>query len=378
MHVNPTYLTDEVAAIAPLVIQADQWFARVCDSELALVYHADPDGVVSAAFIDSYLQNRFERSSTNAYWVGTHEFDFAKLSAWIDQVEPKFIALFDVNIVENIGILSSWSTRGIRVLIYDDHDVECVRLPKGVTYLSPNTVALRRSVPPCLFAGVLVGLDRPQHIVAAAIGIIGENLADEYSDILGSSPLPRRKLNNLVRLIVAFYLVSNRETDDLSLRLIRKIIASPTNQMNGILASELSLRLREYRAIVDIDIEKNIQGARRWINERDSYEFLLKEVTANSRVVGLVASTLRNSSRRAISIAYQLFNDRIVIEARRAKSLDSIHLVILLRRLTSGIEVLNLGGHPPAAGAAIRSVDQPVFLSNVCKWVEEWSDDRDS
>jgi hypothetical protein len=301
MNVSLPCLTNEAAVTDSLLSEVKQWFARAAQSEIALIYHADPDGVVSAALVSAYFARRFDKPLGARYRVGTHEFDFQKLSRWISQTNPKYVAFFDVNIVENNGLLSEWGQRGIDVLIYDDHDVGPVEPPENVTYLSPSGLNTSRPIPPSLFATLLEGSLQPQHIAAASIGIIGEHLADEYADLLASSPLSREYMDELVRMIVAFYLSTEHDVDDLSLSIVEDILKEPVQELQNIRQSVVASTLLQIEATVDADIARNLENSERWTNKKGGFEFLLKEVVARTRVVGPVASNLRDMSSSSIS-----------------------------------------------------------------------------
>lgn len=378
MDIQNTHLREEVVLVSPLLAKAVSWFDRPGASESALIYHADPDGVVSAGFINAFIEKRFGTKSRKRSWIGTHEFDFERLRAWIHQVNPRFIALFDVNIIERTDILEEWERTGIEVLIYDDHEVSPLRIPKNITYLSPLSLEIKRPIPPCLFAALIEGSLEPQHITALSIGLIGEHLFKEYSDVLTLAPLSRPKLDEITRLIVAFYLASDHSLADASFTLITQILATRPKNLVDVNTTPAVCALRQYRHIVDRDVAKNTHDVSQWIHPTEQYYLLLREVDAESRVAGLIASSMRDSKDSAVAVAYQDIGDRIVVEARRSRNLTSLQLVDLLRKLARGVSVLNLGGHPAAAGMAFPQKDRSKFIANLQNWVGEWSNDKES
>ncbi len=364
--------------LGPLLSDAKSWFDRAAQSDASLIYHGDPDGVVSAALVSAFFAKRFGRPLSKTYWVGTHEFDFKGLSKWILYANTKYIALFDINIIANTQLLLQWRAKGIHALIYDDHDVGHVEPPDNVTYLTPSRLSLKRPVPPSLFATILEGSLQPQEITCASIAVIGENLREEYSDLIAAAPLPPDRLDEHVRRVVAFYLCSEHNREDLSLRFIREILSAPIESLENKNKLPTASALDHIRYLVDSDVRTNLKDPEEWINKKHGCNFFFKEVKAKTWVVGLVASNLRDASQRGISIAYQYFNGRIIVEARRQKNLPDLHLVTLLKALTRDVPVINLGGHPTAAGAAIHTAGRGNFVENVYQWVKGWADENET
>jgi hypothetical protein len=378
MDMSLTCLKHETSILDPVLNDAKAWFDRAAQSDVGLIYHADPDGAVSAALVSAFFAQRFGRPLSKRYWVGTHEFDFVGLSEWVLHANAKYIALFDVNIIENTKLLSEWSRKGIRLLIYDDHDVDHIDPPDNVTYLTPSRLAIKRPIPPSLFATILEGSLQPQHITCASIAVIGEHLAEEYSDLLAIAPLSRERLDALVRMVVAFYLCGEHDREDMSLRFLEEILMTPILWLQNTDKSVTASALTQIRFAIDNDVSTNLEGPEHWTNKKEAFEVFLKQVEARTRVVGLVASNLRDASNRGISIAYQDLHDRIIVEARRTTNLPDFHLVTLLKTLTRDVPILNLGGHPVAAGAAIQKAGRQHFLDNIYKWIKGWGDENET
>ena len=68
------------------------------DCKIGVIYHADIDGVVGAAYVISSLRKEYPKISIHVYWLATHEYDFAAMLAWIAGNDLQHCIFLDIAI----------------------------------------------------------------------------------------------------------------------------------------------------------------------------------------------------------------------------------------------------------------------------------------
>jgi single-stranded DNA-specific DHH superfamily exonuclease len=346
-----------------------------------LFYHADSDGCTAAAQLDIAVSERWGWRFSETHPVTTDELNFEQVRETALTSDPAAIVFVDLSIQDKPQILLDiLSGTKAKVLIYDDHAPDAPLVHPRLFYLNPTTD--RQDDPaliPALFAYyVQKELGKTDTAWLAGIGMIGDRAVERHLSFFeaiharfpGLLPtatdadgIYRSPLGKISGLINANFLSRERRVDVRKLLVETAIERTPESLLDADNARVRQLHLTAADVWAQIDkgfavfsrVEpREVRGIKLFVGRLDS----------EARVCGTVASRFSSKVQRSIIVAYQRFNNRLVIELRRSRDCDA-DLVSLVRSACRDVPCLNVGGHRAAAGAAIREEHEEAFLRSL-------------
>jgi hypothetical protein len=340
-------------------------------TRIAILYHADPDGLMAASFLTTYI-TRCIGVVPRTYAVTTDNFDFAKAIHWLDEQSAECVLTVDLNFGSRPGALATVLRSAPTVIVYDDHDA--VEQPAETsTRLRLSAQERGRPVPATYFGYVLwQEMHDPSESAQwmAAAGLIADRAYDlmpSASRLFGDD---RKRVDTLIRLISAYYSsLSFVPTEDGWLRAL--VIALGRSQHLAELLSagaDVVRDSRERRAVIDEVVDRqsaalaNVQP----LGLVGGLPLYLRRFRADVRVANLVASTARAKLDKAhgIVVACQDLPDgSTMTELRLTLSAPEMSLPLLLGQVSRNVQLLNFGGHPRASGCRYDSALHDGFVA---------------
>ncbi len=336
----------------------------MADEEVAIIYHADADGVTAAAFAGYLLQCHNPELRLRFYSVGTAEFDFSLLKQTLRLATPDHVLCLDINLESVKGTTMEVASLPKRsFLLYDDHVAGQLTLKPGSMYLNPSVSGdPNLPLPACFFMYQALAREHPRYAANSAewilqVGLMGENVHDIYSRHNKLSQIDQQSLRTVVGWIYAYYSQLDRpHEDDTCIRFLTRALAHRLTLDESISSNDREQQeLRRLAKTVDRCVELEVSRARSMqsIARVSGVQVAIFETSGEFYIVNLIASRLRNLIHSGISIVYQNLNERILVELRRTRDLADINLAEILNSVSLSVPMLNHGGHPPAAGGAI-------------------------
>lgn len=346
---------------------------------VSLVYHADTDGVVAAAYLREYLSLHNPQVDIVPYWVGTDEYDFGELEAWISAIRPNHCVFVDVAIENNSAALS----RIAKLIpgasfIFDHHIVTTTEVPPGVTLANPTPRPLsgdETPVPSFLFAECLSRLSLSTEVPWLVLlcffsegvdeffpGIVATLNETVFGKSRGDSPRTQYRKSSLSRiaaLIKAGFTTNERQHE--TLNLLGSVARGETKS-----ATEFRHALEKCFAEAADAISRKIStNVDRWKQKLSSIcepcALVDIEIPDGVHVIAPIASILRGHSPQHVILTSTVKNDLLIVEARTGNR-SQLNLVKALADVAEHVILLNHGGHPPAAGAKLHAKDKEKFI----------------
>lgn len=347
---------------------------------IAVVYHADPDGLSAATFTIDYLARAGDWDIL-PYGVTTDAFDFEKLFEWLASVVADVIVTLDLNFSSRVGATTRLGKSAHLVLSYDDHvrNAGENRQPSAVHRLSSIDSLSGQSVPATYFAYRLWLTRFPDSLTARAIAASGL-IADRAYTIVSAERWFRRDELTLIRryvgLISASYAALSFEpADDKSLEWSIAAIRRDENILDAIRSPDRFLTEATRRRVAIDKIvatgSKRLADPASIVPGTDSLH--LYRFEADYRVANLVASSARSalesaSDTKAGTVACQKLSDGTTMaELRLTRAIHGTSLPAILGQVSGEIHLVNFGGHGPAAGCRYWTQDHDAFVTSLSR-----------
>lgn len=344
---------------------------------LALAYHADADGVISAALLAHITEGRIDGFAK----VLTEQLSLKELSNWARQENVRNLATLDVNVwstANGLSLLAS-SVPDI-LLVIDDHLGEVGQLPKNVKTVNllpagPRTDRQDQIRPTFLFADAVVRLQDERrsgfNSFLALAGMYGEGVNHLFSlDEIVATRVTMGLAEQFGRGLTSVFLLEETELDDdhVVRALIDLAVQGPSGEstdaaaqraVESTAANEL---LQASKTVSSLVLEEvlRVDRAAPWL-ATEKFDVFLVELKSNARIVNIVASELRNRIRSGVTIALQERSHGCIIELRRTRDLNHPDLAQILLDMESSL-FASRGGHPMAAGATVVDGKMEEFL----------------
>lgn len=349
----------------------------------AIVYHGDCDGVVSAALLGFLLKKTSATARVTFIPVRTEQFDFLEALDQLDNINPDFTFFLDLSIQdypEKFQFAVS-ATKNLTI-VYDHHSQTQTTVPQNVLYLNPSITPNgfdNESPPPCFFAAKLCQKVLGQDFDwVAGIGLIAESsvehflplfqeLPKKFPDLFGSrsvytpDDVQNSKLKDITYSLGAAFWGPVGEFEHLALDALSRMIQENSPNIFFNASFQPAQTLIELETEIRNEIDRLTKLSEQYAFRPTGLPLCYVELTSIFRVGGVVATRLSHAFKQDIIITGQYFNNRFVIEARRGGS-QKTDVSLLLRETVKGLQPINVGGHPFAAGASLPSESRIQFF----------------
>lgn len=341
---------------------------------VAIVYHGDCDGVVSAAMFELIFRDKMDKPDIHFYSVRTEQYDFGHVISALERLRPHVTVFLDLSIQnhpDRLATMAGYTKHG--VLIYDHHTEYNNRVPENTLYLNSGVTPeghTEESPPPCLFsarlAEKLVGSDFDW---VAAIGLIAESAVDRYlalfqkvgeqfpdlcpvSGIKCAAHVQRSKFREISYAVGSAFWGPVGEYEETAFNAVAGMIEKYSPQSffddNNIEAGKIIQLERQVRREISRKFVETI--ANTYYDPESSLRYA--EITSDYRVGGVVGTRMARKFRDDLIITGQVYYGRYVIEARRG-SRRTENMAMLLAAASRDLDPFSTGGHPAAAGATL-------------------------
>lgn len=147
---NNKIIEHHVAILEPILVASTK-----ANQKVAIIYHGDCDGVVSAGLVGFLLKKVFTTPHVSFISVRTEQFDFSEALEKLESTNPDFTFFLDLSIQDYPEKLQRAvsATSGLTI-IYDHHSQTQISIPDKVLYLNPSITTDgidTASPPPCFF-----------------------------------------------------------------------------------------------------------------------------------------------------------------------------------------------------------------------------------
>lgn len=344
---------------------------------LAFAYHADADGVISAALLAQLPGSQVDGFAK----VRTEQLSLGELSRWARHARVRNLATLDINVWSTTtGLSLLASSVDAVLLVIDDHLGRVGDLPERVRVISllPDGPRLNRRDqirPTFLFADAIVNLHQGRrggyNSFLTLSGTYGEGVDHlfELSDIFPTQ-VTKDLARKFGRGLTSMLLLDETDPgDDLVVRaLIDLALEAPTAETVDEAArrsTDSAIGEQLFRASATVsglvrEEAHRVDTSAPWLSTEKLNVFVV-EVSSSSRIANLVASEARNRIHAGVTIALQERPDGTVVELRRTRNLNEPDLAQLLLDMDSSL-FASRGGHPMAAGATVIRGKRDDFL----------------
>jgi single-stranded DNA-specific DHH superfamily exonuclease len=383
--------------LLPDVIRTWGAFGERClpANAIALIYHADLDGALSAAVLQLALVERRAATTIALHSVATDEYDFASLMGWLRSSRPSVAISLDLSIENNDSAMECLhGTSECGVFVFDHHSSDRMLhgppFPDSVVVVNPTPrkqVNGTKAFPSFLFGRAVLqstSYSVPDWLLLLAIfveGVDGDfstetdallkrcfpqarttgSLRDRYR----ATALPR--LSSLLRAAL-----SANAKEHLVVALLREIVQSHMSLRSA--SALLESHFAKLASTISDSISEQVERHARLLAQLDpqSPRLVSIEVPASaSMTAGPVASILRGAFPDRVIVTWYARNGRAVLELRTSAS-ASIDLPRVLKEANDHISLLSFGGHSNAAGAMVDERKLEALLS----WLrDQWAQD---
>lgn len=349
---------------------------------VGIAYHADPDGVVSAAYIIAYLKEKFGISVQDKICISTFEFDFGSLKKWIKKSRFDICIITDVSVENDVMTLEEISKNVELIIIYDHHIITETPIISNITLINPTPAPLASDKVPLPAFSFGYNLSRsinlifPDWLILFCLFSEGvESKITDLSDILikdiygsmGSSLSLRQRYQNtpLPRMAALFKagLERRSSTHDLLDFIVSSIINCDLTYENA--SSFLERNFSSDATALSQEISSLVDQWRNKLQKDPAkpLSVIAIEVPSHSSA-GPVASILRGEFEEYIFLTYYCKDEVVMVEMRAANT-SKINFPEIITEIREKMSLFNGGGHPTAAGALLRKNDLPSFIENL-------------
>jgi single-stranded DNA-specific DHH superfamily exonuclease len=358
------------------VQQVGEWLDRLPDTvnRLAIIYHGDCDGVISAAMFNFIFREHMGKSDIHCIPVRTEQYDFAHVMSALEQLRPHATVFLDLSVQnhpDKLHTMADCTKHGL--LIYDHHTEYNNRVPENTLYLNSGVTPEghdENSPPPCLFSAKLAqqftGSDFDW---AAAIGLIAESAVDRYmplfqklgdqfpelcpvSGIQAPVHVQRSKFREISYAVGSAFWGPVGEYEQTAFEALTGMIEKYSPQSffddNNIQAGKIIQLERLVRREISRKFIETI--ANTYYDPHSSLRYA--EIASDYRIGGVVATRMARKFRDDLIVTGQIYYGRYVIEARRG-SRRTENVAKLLAATSRDLSPFSTGGHPAAAGATL-------------------------
>jgi len=350
---------------------------------VAIVYHGDCDGVVSAALFDFIFRESMGKSDIRYFPVRTEQYDFAHVLSALERLRPHMTVFLDLSIQnhpDRLETMADHTKHG--VLIYDHHTEYNNRVPENTLYLNSSVTPEghdENSPPPCLFSARLAEkLTGSDFDWAAAIGLIAESAVDRYLPLfqkvgeqfpemcpVGGIQVPahvqRSRFREISYAVGSAFWGPVGEYEQTAFNALAGMIQDYSPQSffddNNIEAGKIIQLERQVRREISRKFVETVAGT--FYDPDTSLRYA--EISSDYRIGGVVATRMSRKYRDDLIVTGQVYYDRYVIEARRG-SRRSENMAELLAAASRDLDPFSTGGHPAAAGATLPLSAAPEFF----------------
>lgn len=357
-------------------------FAPSLRGPVGVVYHADMDGAVSAAYISASLSRIAPKTELVTHAVATEEYDFSRLRAWAEPKRLKAMFILDLSIADSPETLSSLvAACDGPVWVYDHHRLRSAP-PKDVTFWNPTTSSSATSphLATFMFAYEVArgcGLEFPAELFLLCL--FAEGVDHAFSGIaeqVAGPLLPpgdalreryrrwhRTRMATLVR--AAF---GGDDRGDEVVALLAKLALGECSLEQA--QRKLELNHGRTADAIRREIERTVAGWTHRIKEAKPEGRLVSVPMEGRSAAGPVASILRGAFPEFVILAWASWRDRIVFELR-SKNGGPLDLVQSLTEVATEVTLYNFGGHPSAAGGSLPPDQLDRFQETLSRVLED-------